>query len=122
MVPIALLPIFPKKKNDKTQGRYHHGMQDVLQRILQKFQSGSINGREIVCADSRLRICHPIACAWLADHPEKMSLLGLNLNSCSYCEVPLDHLGEYGEEYTIRDHTKYRQIIREEDIGNPRLE
>ena len=122
MVPIALLPVFPKKKDDKTQERYHHGMQDVLRRILQKFQSASINGREIVCADGRLRICHPIACAWLADHPEKMSLLGLNLNSCSYCEVPPDHLGEYGEEYTIRDHTKYRQIIREEDIGNPRLE
>ena len=59
---------------------------------------------------------------YMADHPEKMSFLGLNLNGCSYCEVLADYLGEYGEEYTIRDHSRYRQIIRDEDLGNPRLE
>ena len=31
-------------------------------------------------------------------------------------------LDEYGEVYTIREHSRYRQIIREEDLGNPRLE
>ena len=122
IVPIALLPVFPPKKDDKTQERYHHGIQDVLGRILRRFRCASVNGREIVCADGRSRICHPIACAWLADHPEKMSFLGLNQNGCSYCEVPSDYLGKYEDEYRIRDHSRYRQIIRDEDPENPRLE
>ena len=122
MVPIALLPVFPKRRDDKTQERYHHGMQAVLERILEKFKSVSKHGVEIVCGDSRSRTCHPIACAWLADHPEKMSFLGLNLNGCSYCEVPPDCLGKYEEEYPIRDYTRYRQIIRNGDLGNPRLD
>ena len=65
------------------------------------------------CADRTSRICHPIACAWLVDHPEEMSFLGLNLNGCTYCEVPLNCLGEYDEEYLIRDHARYRKIIRD---------
>ena len=35
--------------------------------------------------------------------------------------MPADYLGEYGEEYPIRDHSRYRRIIREKDLGNPRL-
>ena len=85
MVPVALLPIFPPKKDDKTQERYYHGIQDELGRILEKFWSASVNRREIACADGRSRVCHPIACAWLADYPEKMTFLELNLNGCSYC-------------------------------------
>ena len=85
MLPIALLPVFPPKRDDKTHERYHYGMQDVLRRILERFGSASINGREIVCADGKSWICYSIACAWLADHPEKMSFLGPNLNGCSYC-------------------------------------
>ena len=111
LVPIALLPVFPKKRDEKTQERYQHGMQVVLERILEKFKPGSIQGIEILCSDNRSRICHPIVCAWLADHPEKMSFLGLSMNGCSYCEVPPYCLGEYEEEYPIRDHIKYRQII-----------
>ena len=97
-------------------------MQVVLERILEKFKPGSIQGIEILCSDNRSRICHPIACAWLADHPEKMSFLGLSMNGCSYCEVPPDCLGQYKEEYTIQDHVKYRQIIWDGNLGNPRLD
>ena len=85
------------------------------------FRSASMDRMEIVCADGKSRICHPIACTWLADHPEKMTFLGLNLNGCSYCEVPADCLGEYEEEYTIRDHSKSRQIIRDKNLGDPGL-
>ena len=94
----------------------------VLERILEKFKPGSIQGIEILCSDNRSRICHPITCAWLADHPEKMSFLGLSMNGCSYCEVPPDCLGEYEEEYPIQDHVKYHQIIRDGNLGNPRLD
>ena len=73
-------------------------MQVVLERILEKFKPGSIQGIEILCSDNRSRICNPIACAWLVDHPEKMSFLGLSINGCSYYEVPPDCLGEYEEE------------------------
>ena len=97
-------------------------MQVVLNRILEKFKPGSIQGIEILCSDNRSRICHQIACAWLADHPEKMSVLGLSMNRCSYCEVPPDCLCEYEEEYPIRDHVKYRQIIWDGNLGNPRLD
>ena len=69
IIPIALLLVFPPRKDDKTQERYYYGIQDVLQRILKMFQSASMDGMEIVCADAKSRICHPIACAWLADHP-----------------------------------------------------
>ena len=116
MVPIALLPVLPKKKDDKTQERYHQGIQVVLERILEKFRSASVHGIKMVCADRRSRICHPIACAWLADHPQKISFLELSLNGCSYCEVPPDCVGEYGEEYPIWDDTRYHKIIREEGL------
>ena len=53
MVPIALLPVFPKKKDDKTQERYHQGMQVVLERILERFKSASVQGIEVECADRR---------------------------------------------------------------------
>ena len=122
IVPIALLPVFPPKKDDKTQERYHHGIPDVLGRILQKLRSASVNGRKILCADSKSQICHPIVCTWLADHAKKMTFLGLNMNGCSYWEVPSDYLGEHENEYPIRDHSRYRQIIRDEDPENPRLE
>ena len=108
IVTITLLPVFLPKKDDKTQERYHHGIKDMLGRILRKLRYASVNGREIVCADGRSRICHPIACAWLADHPEKMSFLRLNKNRWTYCEVPSDYLGEYEDEYHIRDHSRYR--------------
>ena len=119
MVPIALLPVFPKKKDDITQERYHQGMQVVLERILERFKSASVQGIEVECADRRSRICHPIACAWLADQPEKMLFLGLSLNGCSYCEVPPNCLGEYDKEYPIRDHARYRKIIRDCGLGCP---
>ena len=122
IVTITLLPVFPPKKDDKIQERYHHGIQNVLRRVLRKFQPASVNGREIRCADGRSRICHPIACAWLADHPEKMSFLGLYLNGCSHCEVPPDCLGEYEDEYPTRDHFRYRQIIRYQNPENPTLD
>jgi hypothetical protein len=51
-----------------------------------------------------------------------MSFLGLSLNSCSYCEVPSDCFGEYEAEYPIRDHARYRQIIRDGDLENPSLD
>ena len=121
IIPIALLPVFPPRKDDKTKERYYYGIQDVLRRILKMFRFASMDGMEIVCADGKSRICHPIACAWLADHCEKMTFLGLNLNGCSYCEVPADCLGEYEAEYTIRDHSKYRQIIRDKNLGVPGL-
>ena len=122
IVPIALLPVFPPKKDDKMQERYHHSIQDVLGRILRKFQSSSVNGKELVCADRRSRICHPIVCAWLADQPEKMSILGLNLNGCSNCEVPSDCLCEYEDKYPIRDHSKYCQVIRNMEPKHPGME
>ena len=89
---------------------------------MENVHSVSRHGIEIVCAYGRSRICHPIACAWLADHPKKMSFLGLSLHSCSYCEVPPHYLGKYREQYPIRDHAKYRQIIRGEHPGHPGLD
>ena len=97
-------------------------MQKVLERILEKFKPGSIQGIEILYSDNSLRICHPIACTRLADHSEKMAFLGLSMNGCSYCEVPPDGLGEYEEEYPMGDHVKYRQIIRDGNLGNLRLD
>ena len=122
LVPIAFLPVFPKKREEKTQERYYHGMQVVFERILEKFKPGSIQGIEILCSDNRSRICHPIACVWLADHPEKMSFLELSINACSYCEVPPDCLGEYKAEHPTWNYFKYRQIIRDGNLGKPTLD
>lgn len=96
---------------------YYHEIQDVLGRIVEKFRCASINGREIVCADGTSWVCHPIGCAWLADHAEKITILRLNMNCCSYCDVPANYLSEYGEEYSIQDQSGSRQIIRDEDLG-----
>ena len=69
IVTITLLHMVPAKKDNKTQEWYHHYIQDVSRRVPQKFQPASVNGREIKCVDGRSRICHPIAYAWLPNHP-----------------------------------------------------
>ena len=119
MVPITLLAVFPKKKDNKTQKRYYQGMQVLLERILERFKSASVQGIEVECADRRSRICHPIAYAWLANHHKRMLFLGLTLNGCSYCEVPPNWLGKYDEEYPIQDHARYRTIIQDCGLGCP---
>lgn len=79
-------------------------MQDVLRRILERFGSASINERAILFADDKSRLCHLIACIWLADHAPKMTVLGFNLDSHSYYEVLADRLSEDGGKYRIGDH------------------
>ena len=51
IIPIALHPVFPPRKDDKTQERYYYRIQDILRRILKMFRSASMDGMEIVCLD-----------------------------------------------------------------------
>ena len=50
-----------------------------------------------------------------------MFFLVLSSNGCSYCKVPPECLGKYGEEYHIRLHGRYRKIIQDGGLGDPEM-
>ena len=65
----------------------------------------------------------PSDCVCLASGSSREDVIpGLSMNGCSYCEVPPDCLGEYKAEHPTWNYFKYRQIIRDGNLGKPTLD
>src|SRR5262245_48170607 len=66
-----------------------------------------------LCADGNVRHCFPRLAAWLADYPEHVTLQGIHMGFCPWCEVDKDSLGSLPGGKSIpqrRDHAKYAQL------------
>ncbi|KAF8464828.1 hypothetical protein BDZ91DRAFT_659835, partial [Kalaharituber pfeilii] len=100
-VPIALLPVNPKRMSGisgwtkKDQGVdslqvFHDIMRTVLRPLVQLYEAGGV---EMLCADEKVRKCVPILCTWHADYMENINIHGIKLNLCPMCTVPKEALG-----------------------------
>ena len=115
-IPIALLPIGPKRVT-KIPGysvvtqeiQALQTVHDVLTHLLKPLSDeGCRKGYEMVCGDENVRLCFPKLFCWMGDHMENATIHGLTKNCCPVCICPLDELGELSEtEYPIRLHADY---------------
>ena len=127
-IPIALLPIFPKRV-DKITG-YSEASQEqeciqVLHRILWDILCPLADfcrplkvtdGLRMECCDSKIRLCFPVLCSWLADHMENTVIHGIMANRCAICPCPVENLGELPDNpIEYRDHRKYRSLFAKAD-------
>ena len=124
-VPIALLPIGPKRVN-KIPG-YSVEMQeiqplqtvhDILTHLLKPLSNASCQkGYEMTCANEKVRLCFPKIFCWLADHMENSTIHGIVNNRCPACICPTEKLGEYSDTgYPFRPHTDYATAYENSDI------
>ena len=121
-IPLALLPI-PPKKVDKIPGfskaqqeqessqTLHNVLWDILCPLADVHKAGTIEeGIRMECGDQNIRYCFPILCSWIADHPENLSIHGIMGKRCAICPCPIDQLGDYQQELLPpRDHKQYRR-------------
>ena len=126
-IPIALLPICPKRVNkipgysaDTQEVQALQTVHDVLKHLLKPLSDASCQeGYEMVCADGKVRLCFPKLFCWLADHPENATLHGVANNRCPICTSPTDKLGDYSETvYPNRSHTEYAQAYKNSDAAS----
>ena len=123
-IPIALLPIVPKRVN-KIPGysvatqeiQALQTVHDVLARLLRPLSDDKCRtGYEMVCADQKVRLCFPKLFCWLADHMENATIHGIASNRCPACICLVDKLGEYSQGgYPVRLHKDYAIAVRDSD-------
>jgi len=101
-IPIALLPIAPKRPDKIPTYPAEAQELDALQithEILSSIQSPLSNARsqqgvEMVCCDENVWSCVPKLSAWLAGHMENVRILGITYNRCPICIAPPNEFGE----------------------------
>ncbi|KAF8464822.1 hypothetical protein BDZ91DRAFT_821228, partial [Kalaharituber pfeilii] len=125
-VPIALLPVNPKRMSGisgwtkKDQGVdslqvFHDIMRTVLRPLVHLYEAGGV---EMLCADEKVRKCVPILCTWHADYMENINIHGIKLNLCPMCTVPKEALGTLPKTaYSQRDHLRYQQYLRSKNTA-----
>jgi hypothetical protein len=125
-IPIALLPICPKRVNkipgysvETQEIQALQTVHDVLAHILKPLSDEECRkGCEMVCGDENIRLCFPKLFCWLADHMENATIHGITNNRCAVCICPLDKLGDYSETgYPIRPHTDYAAAYKKSDAA-----
>jgi hypothetical protein len=116
---IALLPVPSKFASSQSKVRNAQRMtnsevlESVFSLIFEPLEAITKLGKEMNCADGKVRQCFPVLAAWIADHAENETLHGLKRMSCPKCEAPLERLGTDAEEiYPTRDYQKYARITQ----------
>ncbi len=52
-------------------------------------EKAAVEGLLMICADGRVRRCHPIIVGMSVDYEEQVMITGINLGmQCSMCQVP----------------------------------
>ena len=114
---VALLPI-PVKMREvpaKIRNAQREHNREVIQNVLgYVMQDLLVDARDFYayCADGRVRYCHPILAAWMADYPEHCNLHNIKSGVCYWCECPQEEMGNMPraeDRYLPRDHAFYRQ-------------
>jgi len=95
---LAMLPIplkFSKwSKADQCHRKINAGiLQDVFASIFAHLEAVAYDRITIDCADSKIRLCVEILCAWIADNMEKMALPRLKTNNYPKCVLPTHEVG-----------------------------
>ena len=72
-------------------------LESVFSLIFEPLEAIAKLGKEMNCADGKVRQCFPVLAAWIADHAENETLHGLKRMSCPKCEAPLERLGTDAE-------------------------
>jgi len=101
-IPLALLPILPKRLDkvaNYAQDVQELDAQQVTHEIISHILSPlsdepSQRGIEIVCCDETIWKCVPKLCSWLADHMENVMIHGIYSNRCPICIAPPDQFGD----------------------------
>jgi len=115
-IPIALLPIRPKRVNtilaylvEKQEIQPLQTVHDVIRHLLRSLSDAACQkGYEMACADGNIRLCFPKLHYWLADHMENATIHGIANNHYSTCMIPTNKLGEYSEiGYTTHSQEDY---------------
>ena len=123
-IPIAFLPICPKRVNKiprcSVESQEIHALQtvhDVLAHLLKPLSDVKCQtGYEMVCADGNVRLCYPKLFCWLADHMENAMIHCMSGHCCPVCTTPTEELGEYlVTSYSIRSHKDYARAYRQSD-------
>jgi len=126
-IPIAFLPIGPKRVNkipaysvDMQEIQALQTIHDVLTHVLKPLSDEECqNGYEMVCRDGNFRLCFPKLVCWLADHMENATLYGIASNHCPTCIIPTDKLGEYsGSGYLTHSHKDYIAACDKSDASS----
>jgi len=67
-------------------------------------------GKLILCADSRMRQCYPVICAWMADYFENIHLHSIKQPHCPVSEALKSSFGEgNSSSWQLRDYRLYFQ-------------
>ncbi|KAF8457926.1 hypothetical protein BDZ91DRAFT_638286, partial [Kalaharituber pfeilii] len=77
-IPIALLPIPPKR-----------------QLGIPNYSEAAQENDTFQCADERVRICFPLLCSWLADHVKNVNIYTILQNRCPICPCSAEKFGNY---------------------------
>ena len=101
-IPIALLPIEPKRVNNipvysvETQeiGALQRVHNIVAHMIKPVSDSGCQTRFEIFCADGNNMLCFPRLFSGLADHMDIATINAISSNRCTVCVIPPNKLGE----------------------------
>jgi len=126
-IPIALLPIGPKRVNkipgysvDTQETQALQTIHDVLTALLKPLSDTACQeGYEMVCANGNVRLCFPKLFCWMADHMENATIHAIATNRCPACTTPTKKLGEYSDTgYPSRCHTAYATAYDKSDAGS----
>jgi len=123
-IPIALLPVGPKRVNKIPRYSVEMQEQQALQTVHEVFahllkplsDARCQTGYKMICANGNIHLCFPKLFCWLADHMENATIHAIASNRCPVCIVPVKMLGEYSETgYPRRSHADYITAHRESD-------
>ena len=135
-IPIALLPIFPKRV-DKIPGYseasqekecsqlLHNILWNILEPLTDYERPQRVeDGLRLNCCDMQIRFCFPILCSWLADHMETANIQGMLVNRCPICPCEPDQLGDFhpGKILEQRNHRQYKRLYAHADVVNLRAD
>jgi hypothetical protein len=119
VVLVCLLPVptklrrLPESKRKRQQIRNREVFVEVMKQLLRGIKPA---GSDFYarCADGNVRHCFPRLAAWLADYPEHVTLQGIQMGFCPWCEIDKDSLGTLpdpkGSNTIPRDHAKYARL------------
>jgi len=123
-IPIALLPVGPKRVNKITGYSVEMQKQQALQTVHEVFthllkplsDARCQTGYEMICTDRNVRLYFPKLFCWLTDHMENATIHAITSNPCPVCIVPVEKLGKYSETgYPRCSHADYITAHRESD-------
>lgn len=75
----------------------HRAFHCCMKHIFKTLETAGKDGVELESGDGKVRRCHPILAAYVADYPEQCLATCTRYFQCPICQVDSGKLGEYGE-------------------------